>query len=71
MITACGVPTNLSETENWEEIKDLGFGFYLGNELLPFTPYHDYDQGFFLNVIEALHPGEHIECIVRSSACCS
>ena len=68
LVLGCA-PDNLPEGQNWMEVSDLGFGFYHDGLFLPFTPFHDYDQDFFLDIIKALKPNEWIECIIRSSTC--
>lgn len=69
MLTLGQVPDELPPGENLSEVKDLGFGFYFHGDLLPFTPYNDYDQDNLMDAIKSLSPGEWIECVVRSSTC--
>lgn len=58
-----------SEQQNWLEIEDLGFAFFCKGELVPYTPYHDYDQDFFFEAIQKLHPHEFIVCTVEEARC--
>ncbi len=69
VLTLGRIPAELPDSRNSCEIEDLGFGFYHNGELLPFTPYHDYDQRLFIDAIKTLGHGEWIECAVRSATC--
>ena len=58
------------DEQNWNEIQDLGFGFYgQDGTLLPYTPFHDYDQNLFINALLTLDEGQSLACVVRESTC--
>lgn len=47
-----------------------GFKFYsLEGSLVPYSPYHDYDDQFFENAILNLRAGEHLVCRVKETKC--
>ncbi len=69
VLTLGQAPDELSRSQNLMEIEDLGFGFYHNGKLLPFTPYHDYDEDLFTNEIKHLKANEWIECVIRSTTC--
>lgn len=64
-----GLPDDLPQGENWNEVEEHGFGFWQGGTLLPFTPFHDYDQDVFFEAIDHLGPNEFLECVVRGTSC--
>lgn len=55
--------------QNFLEVRDIGFAFYKGDTMLPYTPYHDYEQDLFINALLALDEGQLIVCLVRSNDC--
>ena len=62
---------DLFEVRPWpENIHDWSYGFHLINgSMLPYTPYHDYDDQFFENALETLRVNEKIICRVRKVSC--
>lgn len=54
----------LGSGENWNEIADLGFAFYRNGTILPYTPFHDYDQDLFLDALLTLNEGESVACVM-------
>lgn len=54
-------PDNLSE---W------GYVFLASDgTILPFSPYHDYDDVFFLRVLQSLRSDERVLCSVKETSC--
>lgn len=64
-----GLPDDLDVGENWNEIRDLGFGFWRDGTLLPYSPFHDYNQELFFDTLEQMRPGDVLACVVRDSSC--
>lgn len=49
---------------------EWGYSFCLPDgTLLPYSPYHDYDDIFFEKALEGLREGEWLECRVRETSC--
>ena len=49
---------------------DFGYQFYLPNgSVLPYSPYHDYDDQFLTRALKSCGPHEHLICRVRSIEC--
>lgn len=51
------------------EVRDLGFAFFRGDTMLPYTPYHDYDQYLIAGALLTLNRGELVACLVRNNSC--
>ena len=68
-IRPLGVASFPIDSQDLLEVRDLGFAFFKGDTMLPYTPYHDYDQDLLINGLLSLNKDELIACLVRSNDC--
>ncbi|MCF2707329.1 hypothetical protein I6E29_08660 [Arcanobacterium haemolyticum] len=53
-----------------EGLREWGYVFLAADgTLLPFSPFHDYDDQFILSALQRLRPGDGVLCRVRETSC--